>query len=289
MGVLDLKADNNTVIRQKVLPDSITTANVADRLDAIAEATAEPMDVFLIAGQSNGKGKGNGSLSPDPQPGTVFHYYLDAFSQVTNEVGAAETGSAWPSFGITWKQVSGRKICFVPRAVNSTALSATINNFGSGNWSPSGTHFPASVIAVQDAMTAIAAAGYLPVFRGVLWSQGETDAIAVNNATTTPELYVTQLLQLIADYRSEFGSDMLFAIMKTGTRTDESDIGYAAIRAAQEEVILSDVLRNKMGYRRTVDFPGLGYMSDVVHYSQIGYNEIGREMVYVILGGKEPL
>lgn len=289
MGVLELKAANDAAIRNKTLPDSITQADVADRLNAIAEATAEPIDVFLVAGQSNAKGKGNGSLSPDPQTGTVFQYYLNTFGQVTNEVGAAETGSAWPSMGITWNQMTARKICFIPRGVNSTALSPTINNFGSGNWSPGGTHFPASVAAVQAAMTAMIAAGYKPVFRGVIWSQGETDAVAVNNSTTTGNTYKTQLLQLVADYRTAFGSDMLFVIIKTGTRTDESDTGYAAIRTAQEEVVATDVLRNKFGYKRTVDFPGLGYMSDVVHYSQVGYNEIGREIPCVILAGKDPL
>lgn len=283
----------NEKIRIKSLPRSILRADVADLLIEICQSCmAEPMDVFLIIGQSNAKGMsgpGGAALSPNPSEDTVYQYYQAALSQVVNEVANANTGSIWPSMGITWYNMTRRRICFVQRAVNSTALSNAINDFGAGNWSQTGTHYPNSVTALNDAMAAVMEAGFKPVFRGVICSLGETDAIGINNSQTTKAEYVANMLELIDAYRQVFGTTMPFFILKTGQRVGDNDAGYAEVRDGQEEVVAANPVLNKFIYRSTYDFVARGMMQDVVHYNQAANNEIGVEAPAVILGGKNPV
>jgi hypothetical protein len=256
-----------------------------DGLFATASA-GEIMDVFLVGGQSNASGKGVAAQSPNPQLDTVYHYYPAALNVVTDEVGNANTGSAWPSFGITWNKLTGRKICFVPAAVESSAQVAAAD-IGAGNWDTSGTLYTTAVSNLNDAITAISAAGYTPVLRGILWSQGETDAVAINATTITANQYTTALTTMVTNFRGTFGSDLPFYIFRTGTRTDQSDVGYLAIRDAQDAFAYSDPLRNRMVFRNTIGFPSRLLMIDVVHYSQAGYNEMGRIGAETIAGGED--
>jgi hypothetical protein len=249
----------------------------ADLITGASAGIDTAMDIFLVAGQSNARGMSGptgAANSPNPTPNTVYQYY-GSFGQVTDEVGDANTGSAWPSFGITWNNITGRKVCFVPTAVNSSAQVAAAD-LGSGNWDVSGTLYSNSVTQINAALGAVAAAGYTPVFRGVLWSQGETDAAAINSSTITQTEYTNALTTMVSNYRGVYGTNMPFYIFKTGTRTDQSDVGYASIRAAQETFTNSNPLLNKMAFRNAFDFVARLLMVDVVHYSQAGYNEMGR-------------
>src|SRR5882757_664043 len=86
-GIKSLVAGENINI------DSLTSGSIT--------INSRKIDVFLIGGQSNAVGNpggGGAASSPDPQSGTVYQYYSGSFSAVTDEVGAANTGSAWPSF-----------------------------------------------------------------------------------------------------------------------------------------------------------------------------------------------
>lgn len=252
----------------------------------LLDTAPEEMDVFLVAGQSNASGKGVAGSSPDPQTDTVYHWYPGAFNMVTDEVGNANTGSAWPSFGITWHALTGRKICFVPCAVESSAQVAAADS-GSGNWDTSGTLYTTAVLNLTNALTDIETAGYTPVLRGILWCQGETDAAAINATTITANQYTTALTTMVTNFRGQFGSDLQFYIFRTGTRTDQSDAGYLAIRNAQDTFAYSDPLRNRMVFRNAVDFPSRSLMGDVVHYSQAGYNEMGRIGAEMIVSGQD--
>jgi hypothetical protein len=265
--------------------DSILTYNKSSNSVGYVSASSfgagslpPEMDVFLIGGQSNAvgnSGAGGAALSPNPDSATVYQYYLSAFTMVTDEVGPANTGSAWPSFGITWFNRTGRKIAFVPTAVNGTGQLATSDS-GFGNWSPTGTLYGTSLSSLSAAIASITAAGYTPVFRGILWSQGENDANFINSAAITQSDYQTGLTNMIADYRTALGENTPFYIFRTGTRVTSSDVGYLAVRTVQETVTAADPLRNKIVFRNAVDFPGRSMMADNSHYTQTGYNEMGR-------------
>jgi hypothetical protein len=270
----------------QILNDGSVYLVDSDGTSTILSVQPEEIDVFLVAGQSNASGKGVAASSPNPQFDTVYHWYPGAFNMVTDEVGNANTGSAWPSFGITWHSLTGRKICFVPSAVESSAQVAAADS-GAGNWDTTGTLYDTAVSNLENALLDIAAAGYTPVLRGILWSQGETDAAAINATTITSGQYTTALTTMVTNFRVNFGVDLPFYIFRTGTRTDQSDAGYLAIRDAQDAFAYSDPLRNRMVFRNAVDFPTRSLMIDVVHYSQAGYNEMGRIGAETIVSGND--
>lgn len=289
----ELQQEVNDILRTRNQPRSIHRGELADHLDHLREtAGADPMDAFLIAGQSNARGKGNSAQAPDPQADTVYQLGdtnapVVTVIPVTNDVGFTE-GSAWPAMGITWYQMTRRRICFMNLAVDSTSLSPVVNNAGAGDWSPSGAHFQSSVAKAQLMVSTIEQQGFEAHFRGVIWGLGESDAAGINASQTTKAAFKDQLRELIAGYRAIFGADMPFYIVKTGTRTDQNDAGYADVRNAEEEIVAEDPHRNKFLYRDTFGFVARGMMRDVVHYNQFAQNEIGREAPAVILGGKDP-
>jgi hypothetical protein len=294
-----LKDRINAAIRNKSLPDTITPGDVSDRLAELCDnCIMEQVDVFLIAGQSNARGMSGptgAANSPNPEPGTLFQFGNGSFLEVTDEVGDANTGSIWPSFAITWKEMTARKICFVPRARNATALSILANT-GEGYWGEgAASFFPDSVTNINGALAALVEQGYDPKFRGVLWSQGENDAYAINRGVMTKQNYKDELAILLSKYRAIYGSNMPFYIIKTGTRTGSAgpltDVtGYQQIQEAQEEACDADPLRTKIIYRSTTEFHDRGLMmSDGVHYGQLANNEIGRTAPSVILAGADPV
>lgn len=237
----------------------------------------ETMDIFLIAGQSNMVGQGNSATSPNPSSNTVYQYHSSTFSQVTNEVGAANTGSAWPSFGIKYYELTGRKICFVTSAVNGSAQTTQADT-GNGNWSTSGTLYSTSVTNVTNAISAVTAAGYTPVFKGVLWGQGENDARAINDALVTALQYTTALTTMVTNYRTQFGANMPFYIFQTGTEpAEDPGTGYLQIRNAQQAFADSEPLLNIMAFRNALTFADRSLLSDGLHYNQTGLNEMGEQ------------
>lgn len=253
---------------------------IIDYIDTV-DNNREEIDVFLIGGQSNARGVGNRSQSPQPTSDTVYQYFSGAFTNVTTgDVGftpsESSRGSAWTSFGITWYNNTGRKIAFVPTAVDGSGqLPQTDTGFG--NWSPSGgTLFQNSVTQLNSAIVAIIAADMKPVFKGILWCQGENDGNGINNNVITSSDYSNGLTTMIAAYRTSFGQQTPFYIFRTGTRVGFPDTGFSQIRAAQQSVAAADILITSIVFYNAVDYPTRGLMADQYHYVQAGYNEMGK-------------
>ena len=255
------------------------------------------VDVFLIAGQSNGRGIGTSSLSPTVPTGKVLRYghdgsISDANDPLTNAVNSgqnANTGCAWPSFGLTLFSATQRKVLFVQTCHGATSQ-VNLGNPAS-TWDTGGTLFPQAIAALNAALTAAITAGYAPVFRGVLWCQGEQDAIAINGSMITQGQYITALTAMIARFRAAtIGGTtypaMPFYLFRTGTDPSQSDVGFASVRAAQDSTIASDP-HSEVVFRDSIKFPALGYQQAVpnsIHYTQAGYNEMGRVGAAKVLG-----
>jgi carbohydrate esterase-like sialic acid-specific acetylesterase len=172
-----------------------STAFVAAAVAAATSATNGPLDVFLFAGQSNAQGNSvDGSLSPLVPTGKVLQFSgtLVSFiitggtiTDANDPVGPAIGGSAWPAFGNAYHAATGRAILFVPSAVGGTDQCAT-TGVSTAHWDIGGLLAPAAVTNLTNAMAAARAAGYAPIYRGILWSQGENDAGAIGNNAAFP-------------------------------------------------------------------------------------------------------
>lgn len=251
-----------------------------------ATAVNNPIDVFLIAGQSNATGN-NGTYdgsaaSPQITPGTALQYFDGALSSANDPIGYAHIGSAWPQFAVTYYQKTGHKIAFVAASSNGSTLFqqdqyAPEGGGGGGNWSTTGSLFAESVANANTGLAALTSAGYTPALKGVLWIQGEGDAQSMPQPITQSQ-YETALQALIQRFRDNLGQSALpFYIFQIGTNSAyyPNDNGYGNVRSAQNNVDLPSsriyvVSRNALGFVNT------GRMADTVHYNQAGYNDIGQ-------------
>ncbi len=270
----------DTALQPGDVVNNLTTGGTAVPLSAeqgkTLNVSLNEIDVFLIAGQSNAVGQGNSALSPVPTSGTVLQYHNSTISNATDPVGTANTGSAWPQFGITYYQKTGRKVLFVPAAVGGTTLTAEAGAAHLPSpvdtWDTTGTLFGAAVTKANSALTAATAAGYTPKFKGVLWSQGEYDADAIDNASITVSTYQTALINLVTRFATEFGKTRLL-IFQTGSRTFDTT-GFQQVRASQQYVAAT-VEDAYLVHWGAVDFVARGLMTDDVHYGQVALNEMG--------------
>jgi hypothetical protein len=257
------------------------------------------IDVFLIGGQSNALGQGNSAQSPIPTADTAFQYYNSTISPANDPVGGAGNyaigeytdsptgGSAWPSFAIEYHRATGRKIAFVPTAVSGSAQTQEAVDAGliSVSWDTTGTLYTNSISKLTSAISSLTSEGYTPVFKGILWAQGETDAICIALASSPCPITATRYREaaetMIENYRNALGSSTPFYIFQTGVAgagTYAFNDSYRQIRDAQAEIAANDPY-TKIVFSNALDFQTRGLIiptdGSKVHYTQAGYNEMG--------------
>lgn len=235
------------------------------------------VDLFGIYGDSNGQGWGSSTLSPAIIPGVAFQYYNNVLTATTGDpIGNANTGSAWPAFANTWYTLTGRKICFVPMGIPASTMNATADG-GFGNWDSTGTLLDTAIARTNRAITALTVAGYTVFFRGVLTGIGGNDALKINDATINQAAYITSFTKFRARIRSAFGPKTPIYIHQLGKQVTGTDAGHALIRAAQVSATNADSLTNIVFWNAQY-FITRSLQTDQYHYSQSGYNEMGRIM-----------
>lgn len=263
--------------RWRAFLTGLDTVSLSNRINSNND-----IDVFLIAGQSNATGHGDSLLSPRAITGKVLQINTGVIKDANDPIGVnigtsadqATYGSAWPSFGNTYYNRTSRKICFVPSSRAATSQTAAAD-VGNGNWDTTGVLFDSAVARVNSAMSVLRNTGYNPIFKGVLWIQGESDAIAINNAATNQAAYIEAFRKMLRKFRQNFGASMPFYDFRIGTSSTNSDAGFASIRNAQQIVANSDSV-TQIIYYNAVDFISRGLMVDGLHYNQVGLNEVGN-------------
>lgn len=248
--------------------------------DEDEDESGEPIDVFLVAGQSNAAGRGESSKSPDVPSGTAYEYVGSDIEELEDPVGgtlpkaeAADTGSAWPAFANAWAGY-GRTCVLVPVARGNTAQVAAADA-GDGNWDSTGELRYAASDATNEAIEWLEENGYDPTLLGTVWMQGERDATAIDRDLISKAEYEDGLVEMIRFYRSEIEDGMPFYIDQTGRPSDGDTSGYRDVRAVQSAVadrLPSTYLATDFARK----FPDIGLMSDRLHYTQTGYDLIGR-------------
>lgn len=236
-----------------------------------------PVDLFVTAGQSNAVGMGTAASSPDVPFGTAWAFQGARIAPLDDPfaIAAGSTGSAWPAFANTWKELTGRSTIWLPTAVGGSAL---IPAAGPTNWSQSGTLFAACVSAINAAVIAINAAPEFVLGNiYVVWSQGEQEGLNYNGTTITDTIYQSLQTELFTKLKESVPALSRVFISALGKRTaGVKDAEHALIRAAQSastaELAYTDIVFT--GAESFVPTK----MIDSVHYSQVGYNEMGEAM-----------
>lgn len=242
-----------------------------------ANYTSNQVDVFTIAGQSNAVGSyADISLQPTIPSGWAYMWNGTTVVTVTSGSigGLAGGGTAWSAFAISYYNRTGRPVLFVPTAKGGTSQAAA-GDTGFGNWDTSGTLVTASITATDAALAAtLAATGLTPVFKGILWDQGENDANAIGASTYPVSTYTTAFNTMRATFRTHYGPQMPFYIFRTGGTLS----GNLQVQTAQEAIALTEQ-NTSIVFREARDYTvANGYLnsSSPAHYTQLGYNRMGQ-------------
>lgn len=232
---------------------------------------AIPFDLYLLSGQSNNSGRGTAG----PNPGPLAWQWYGSLKRANDPVGNANTGSAWPAFCTEHRRLHPeRGVCVVPAAWGGSALLPGIVG-ANGDWSASGAWFGQAVSRLASARAQLTDLGIDHTFRGVIWSQGEQDAEAIQAGSVTAGDYATALAELRDRFLAANGGGMLY-IAQTGARNPSgSETGYGAVRDAQRELAHADPERVRLVFDEARHFVAWGWMIDSVHYSQAGLNLMG--------------
>ncbi|WP_276500999.1 sialate O-acetylesterase [Terrimonas pollutisoli] len=253
----------------------------------ITSAHAQDKALFLIAGQSNAVGQGNKDSSISCSIHTAFEYRMNDTSLLPLRDPAGEnwqnfqranTGSFIPAFAKQYHSQTGKAVLIISaaRGGSSCHTKAELENYGT--WAIKGNMplFENALVKTKQAMQYSA-----PPLSGVIWSQGERDANAINTGQLTATEYEAALIDLIGRFRKVLGETLPFYIIQTGFYKNHAREGFDEVRKAQERVA-GHSPNTFLVYTNTGEFEKWGWMKDEIHYSQQGLNDIGEKMANVI-------
>jgi hypothetical protein len=250
------------------------------------------IDVFATGGQSNAKGIGDASRSPNPRSGTAYEFENATGNvvELDDPVGTGQyeafTGSAWPAFAEKYYSRTGRKTAIIPTAVGGSAQVAGVRE--NNHWDAGGARRGAAVNIIDQGMNALRNEGFEPRLRGMLWSQGESDAQAITNGQITIGDYKQAFSEMLGYFRNNIRNRFPLWLFQTGKPSTGDTTGFQKIRSAQADFPTTKRDVQMVSWVQKV-FPDKGWiaphqvstqevtiLSHVYHYSQRGYNVMGR-------------
>ncbi|HBD4868637.1 TPA: hypothetical protein KKM43_000475 [Escherichia coli] len=259
-----------------VMISGVTASKIASNVIA-TEYLESPnvYDVFVTYGQSNSAGEailsGDTSGFPAALPKSLMYDFSDGaikpiIQNVVSSSGVASSGHAWGEFENEWYRLSGR---------GSVEVHCGRGAMSIAQLSKGTTYYSLLVSAVTSAKQAMVAAGLTVGKTYVLFHQGETDM----SSGTTYNDYRDRFISLIDDLKTDINFDLFcnFTVGCPGNRTEES---WAAIQNAQRWVCnnKTDAVTVFDGCPSFLKGDGnIGTTDGGVHYTQRGYNTMGRE------------
>jgi hypothetical protein len=226
-------------------------------------APAPPLQLFLLAGQSNMAGRG--IVEPEdriPHPRVWVldrqEHWIAAVDPLHFDKPIAGVGPG-RSFGIALADAEpGAQIGLVPVAVGGSPISA---------WEPGAVHSQTGSKPYDDAIRRIRTAKAAGEFKAVLWHQGENDS----GLSATPD-YETRLTTLIRRLRAEVNDPGVPVLI--GQLGRFTDAPWSDSRTKIDDVHrrLARELRN-VGF---VSSDGLLHKGDRVHFDSASARELGR-------------
>ena len=288
---------------KRVLPVVAIISLVALQGSASAQQT---IDVFLIGGQSNGDGRATVSAPDSTSPSDLeaddpavynasltdnIPYYYGT-TKTTDFAGAqgAEFGPE-VTFGLSMKSYEasqGNSIALIKYSPGGTNLYSQWAAGGTATTTGDGPMYQTFQSDVAKDMAALATAnpGATIVIAGMIWMQGESDAV-INSGTDESLLYQTNLTNFIDDVRLTYGANLPFVIGELSSK--QSGTGPTAqrnnVRAAQ--VAVAGALPDS-GIVNTDNFP---LNTDALHFSDVGQVDLGNgfaTQMQDILAAPEP-
>ncbi|EPJ5167361.1 sialate O-acetylesterase [Pseudomonas aeruginosa] len=244
-----------------------------------------PTDLFIIYGQSNSVGWAqntpgypavitNWAKAFDPTNGTLTPVPKGLISSA----GQVSTGHGWAEFVNEYVRLTSRKCVIMSCGLGGQSLAAL---------SKPGTIYTQMANAVAACKSAISAAGFTLGKVYAIYNQGEEDA----KIGTTKWNYKLPLVTLINNMKADFLLDAFFFQLMGSPRSGfGNEAQLANIHASQREICIEQANTYMASEAAAAFTTGSGMMqsADGVHYTQEGYNYLGREtakrIANVVLG-----
>ncbi|ANM31801.1 hypothetical protein ABI59_22915 [Acidobacteria bacterium Mor1] len=233
-------------------------------------------DVFLASGQSNMAGYSNSLVNPEAPIDRVHLFgndYVWKRGSEPMDSGAGQVDmvsfetpahSLMLRFAKEIEQAAGVPVAIIPAPLGGTNL---FNQWQRRAGDPDfrGTLYGSSIHRVLRQQ-------YAHPIRGVIWYQGESD---VGRGTA---LYLADLQQLVADYRSDLGApNLYFGSCQLATTQFTDQDAWVQISEALRQQAVADPLSVVAA---TMDQP----RSDTIHLSVEGYKVVGQRLADAMLG-----
>ncbi|MCC7261466.1 MAG: hypothetical protein IT369_02985 [Candidatus Latescibacteria bacterium] len=223
-----------------------------------------PMDLYLLIGQSNMAGRGRlEEVEPLCCPGILMDRddtWQTAMEPLHRDIPRAGIGLGMSFARQLADLFPGRSVGLLPCAVGGTPLS---------RWEPGADLY-------QHAVATARAASQAGTLRGILWHQGENDALDEGLANS----YFDRFTAMVAALRAELGAPQLpLLVGELGPfLSDDERFGHPSqINQALARAALALPLCG------LVSAAGLDHDGDQVHFSALGLRELGRRYAEAFL------
>lgn len=237
---------------------------------AAVPASSQPMQLFLLAGQSNMAGRGDVAAQDQVVHPRIFVLnrqleWVPAVEPLHFDKPVAAVGPGLAFARALAEQDAQAVIGLIPAAVGGSPISA---------WEPGATYPETGAKPYDDALLRTRHALQRGGLRAILWHQGESDA----NPQAAPQ-YQARLRTLIGRFRSEFGNDRLPVLLGQLGQWPERpwDAAWKQIDQAHREVAGS------VPGVQFVSSQGLAHKGDVLHFDAAAARELGRRYAAAFL------
>ena len=253
----------------------------ADGSTYTVTTTKAPLDVFLIAGQSNAQynpGSELGDADPVPSPGTAYYYGLstrpismgnttqaaaydatqyDIFMSVNSD-GSNRVGNIEGPFSARYYEATGHKVLTINTGVGGSSITSWIDN---------GVCYTFAKAAFSDAMDKVDTTLFDVSVRSFFWIQGEA------NVYMGVDTYVGDFTQIYNNLTTfEFNQDYKFTYALISQTRDGKNAATAQQTLADKPgIFMASTAANTF----TVD-NGL-LRTDGLHYTQKGDNILAKD------------
>lgn len=233
--------------------------HLAAQADAAAGTPREPLQLYLLMGQSNMAGRDTRDLAMQEDDPRILAQAADGAWRVARDPIHARTGRIEPGVGpgIAFarellRAQPAQAVGLIPTAVGGSPLR---------RWVKGGDLYQQALARARAAL----AQGEL---RGVLWHQGEADAGDAAHA----ERYADRLAGLFQDLRADLGRpDLPIVVGELGEFLSVQRLPEAGtVRAAQRR------LPQRLSQVGFASAAGLGHLGDELHFSAAASRELGR-------------
>jgi hypothetical protein len=264
---------------------------------AAAPATARPIDVYLIGGQSNATGQGYmrnlpAGWVPD-QRVLLFNSgrpHLDSgaapFTWLPLRQASESPDRFGPELGFgnrIQELYPDRRIALIKHAHSGTSLYHDwypgVDAADRVNW---GSQFIVFVDTVDAGLKALREQGLKPTIRGMIWQQGENDTADGPSAA-----YGANLAHFISRVRAQFQCPDMAFVYGYVLPPPNTGAGRARVRAGEKAVdqdsgdalsVRGAFVVNTDDLSQRANDPNTPYPQDHLHFGTAGMLELGRRM-----------